>query len=59
MRAADPDPIVRRTDRKTCPSCGASVAGCDGNRWLRGRWCCDACRGDHDRPITATKETAS
>lgn len=37
-----------RTDRKTCPTCEASAAGCRSNEWLRGRRCCTACKGDHD-----------
>jgi hypothetical protein len=43
-----PDVAERRTDRKTCPTCEASAAGCRSNEWLRGRLCCEACAGDHD-----------
>ncbi len=39
----------RRTDRKPCPSCEGSASGCRSVEWLRGRRCCDACPGDHDR----------
>lgn len=46
--ASDPDPNPRRTDRRTCPYCEASAAGCRSLEWLRGRRCCDACSGDHD-----------
>ena len=38
----------RRTDRRTCPYCEASAAGCRSNKWLRARFCCEACDGWHD-----------
>ena len=52
MYATDQDQAPKRTDRKSCPGCGASVAGCEGVRWLRGFWCCPRCAGNHDHPIT-------
>lgn len=48
MKAADPDQKPRRTDKKPCPSCDASAAGCRSVEWLAGRLCCTACRSDHD-----------
>ena len=48
MLAADPDPTPVRTDRRACAYCEATPRGCASNQWLRGRWCCDACAGDHD-----------
>jgi hypothetical protein len=44
-----PDVPPRRSDRKTCPYCEASAAGCRSNAWLRGRNCCAACAGGHDQ----------
>jgi hypothetical protein len=41
-------PPVRK-DRKSCPNCEASPQACRSNEWLRGRRCCEACTGDHDR----------
>lgn len=49
MKAIDDKAMPRRTDRATCPGCEASVAGCEGIKWLRGHWCCPACTGNHDR----------
>lgn len=48
LLAAAPYDVPRRGDRATCPNCKASPAGCDGNHWLRGRWCCESCQGSHD-----------
>lgn len=53
MLAANPDPPARRQDRKVCPSCEASPTACRSNEWLRGRRCCEACKGNHDRTETA------
>lgn len=49
MRAADPTPAPRRTDRRLCPSCEATPGTCRSWHWLRGSFCCDACHGDHDQ----------
>jgi hypothetical protein len=43
-----PDAPPKRTDRKRCPVCDASAAGCRSSEWLAGRRCCRACLGDHD-----------
>lgn len=48
MRATPDTPATKRTDRRVCPWCEASPGACDGVRWLAGRWCCEACAGDHD-----------
>lgn len=48
----------RRTDRKTCPACEASAAGCRSNEWLRGRRCCERCTGNHDSSTTTSKESS-
>lgn len=53
-----PDTPPRRTDRKLCPACEASAAGCRSNEWLRGRRCCDACTGDHDDQPTNERTLA-
>ena len=39
----------RRTDRKNCPGCGGTAAGCRAVEWLSGRFCCEACTGNHDK----------
>lgn len=39
----------RRIDRKTCAYCEATASGCRSVEWLRGRRCCEACAGNHDR----------
>ena len=52
MFATDPNAKPRRTDRKTCPFCEGSAAGCASNEWLRGRRCCEACAGNHDHDNT-------
>ncbi len=52
MYAADPNPPAKRADRKVCEHCEATPGGCASNYWLRGRYCCEACTGNHD-----TKET--
>lgn len=44
----------RRTDRKVCAYCEATPGSCRGRHFLSGRYCCEACAGDHD---TTTKET--
>lgn len=49
MKATDDKAMPRRIDRKACSGCGASPAGCDGIKWLRGRWCCPECPGNHDK----------
>lgn len=50
LYAADPrtTPAPQRVDRRTCPGCEATPRGCASNKWLRGRWCCERCSGDHD-----------
>lgn len=46
---ADPDVAPRRTDRKPCPHCEGSAAGCRSLEWLRAARCCDRCTGNHDQ----------
>ncbi len=59
MRATDPTPTAKQADRRICPSCEATPRGCQSGHWLRGRWCCRTCTGNHDqaggrnRPRTA------
>lgn len=53
MLASDPD--RKRPSRKVCPTCGASPGGCNGLRFMSGRFCCTACRGDHDERTPATE----
>lgn len=48
IRVPEDDQPRRVKQRKLCPHCEASPQGCDSNRWLRARWCCDACDGNHD-----------
>lgn len=48
MLAIDPNATPRRTDRKPCPHCDASAAGCRSVAWLRGSPCCESCPSDHD-----------
>lgn len=48
MLASDPDQKPRRQDRRPCPSCEGTAAGCRSLHWLAGRLCCTACTGDHD-----------
>lgn len=43
MRAADPTPTPKRADRRLCPSCETTPAGCKSWRWLHGAYCCAAC----------------
>jgi hypothetical protein len=50
-----PRPVKQR---KTCPHCEATPAGCNSNHWLRARWCCDACDGIHDGDSTERAATA-
>jgi hypothetical protein len=50
--SVEPDVAPRRTDRKICPTCEASAAGCRSLHWLAGRYCCESCTGDHDVPTT-------
>lgn len=47
-----PTPAPRRTDRKVCPTCEAAPRACDTNHWLRGRFCCEACTGNHDAEVS-------
>lgn len=56
MYATDQDQVPKRADRERCPGCDASVAGCEGIRWLRGAWCCNSCAGNHDHRPTNSKE---
>lgn len=48
LYAADPRATAKRVDRRTCATCEATPRGCASNHWLRGRWCCERCPGDHD-----------
>lgn len=47
-----PNTPARRTDRCVCPACEASPGTCRSSEWLRGRRCCEACTGDHDREVS-------
>ena len=42
------DEYHRRTDRRLCPACEATPAGCECHKWMSGRWCCSTCTGSHD-----------
>ncbi len=42
-----------RRDRGLCPSCEATAGGCRGLHFLGGRFCCEACAGDHDAERSA------
>lgn len=53
-----PDTPPRRKDRKTCPTCEASAAGCRSNEWLAGKRCCTSCIGDHDLAHEFIKATS-
>lgn len=49
LYASDPNRARRNGDtRPPCAYCEATARGCDTNRWLRGRACCEACDGGHD-----------
>lgn len=49
MQAVDPDQKPTRSDRRVCPACEATSAGCRSREWLSGRRCCEACRpAGHD-----------
>lgn len=34
--------------RALCPYCEATPGGCKGLQFIGGRFCCEACDGDHD-----------
>ena len=53
IEVPESDRSTKPKSRKVCPRCEASAAGCRSAHWLSGRWCCVACRGDHDAERTA------
>lgn len=40
--------VSPRADRRACRWCEATPSGCQAWHVLAGRWCCEACDGDHD-----------